>query len=426
MKAQCQRFVPRLELLEARNLLDAGNLAAMPAPWVQVFHGDFNGDGKQDVAGIDSSGQWWVSLSTGTSFSPRTKWAQWSVPSSWSKLLVADVNGDGKDDIVGFGTNGDWFVGLSNGTDTFTTGAAWAHWSLSASWDQVFVGDFNGDHKADIAGIGNNGAWFVGLSNGTNTFATGKKWAQWSIGVSWSHLVIGDFNGDGKKDVAGLGFNGKLFVGLSNGADTFTTGTLWAQWSVGASWSQLLVGDFNGDKIDDIAGFGVTADWFVGLSNGTGQFATQRWDSWGTTLPTNYQVPIYWTQVFVADVNGDGKSDIVGFYLIPPHPVPELDSGIIDISPPEGVWYAKLTGGGGQRTDWWSPPSSFAQLFVADFTGMGGGDIAGFSPFAYDSSTGTVQDTPAWNVGRSTSVNQPDVVPTWETTLPGVWQWAKW
>jgi hypothetical protein len=265
----------------------------MPAPWVQVFHGNFNGDGKQDVAGIDSSGQWWVSLSTGTSFTPRTKWAQWSVPGSWSKLFVADVNGDGKDDIVGFGTNGDWFVGLSNGTDTFTTGAAWAHWSLSASWDHLFVGDFNGDHKADIAGIGNNGTWFVGLSNGADTFATGKHWAQWSIGVSWSHLVIGDFNGDGKKDVAGLGFNGKLFVGLSNGTDTFTTGTHWAQWSVGASWSQVLVGDFNGDKIDDIAGFGVTGNWNVGLSNGTGQFATQRWDSWGTTLGNNYQIPIY-------------------------------------------------------------------------------------------------------------------------------------
>ena len=69
------RFRPSLEVLEGRDLPSVNSLAPMPAPWAQVFHGDFNGDSKQDVAGIDSSGQWWVSLSTGTSFTPRTKWA---------------------------------------------------------------------------------------------------------------------------------------------------------------------------------------------------------------------------------------------------------------------------------------------------------------------------------------------------------------
>jgi hypothetical protein len=408
MTPQPNRFIPCLEQLEARNLLDAASLAPMPAPWVQVFHGDFNGDGKQDVAGIDSSGQWWVSLSTGTSFTPRTKWAQWSVPGSWSKLFVADVNGDGKDDIVGFGTNGDWFVGLSNGTDTFTTGAAWAHWSLSASWDQVFVGDFNGDHKADIAGIGNNGNWFVGLSNGTGTFSTGAAWAHWSPGSTWSQFLIGDFNGDGKKDVAGLGNNGDWFVGLSNGADTFTTGAAWAHWSTGVSWTQVFVGDFNGDKKDDIAGFGFNGLWFVGLSDGAGHFVTGA--SW-------YQWPVdavfSWTQAFIADVNGDGKSDIVGFGNIPLN----------------GLWTAGLSDGASFGSPqnliagaYWSVPRSWSQVMVADFTGDGNADIAGFSPINNDN----LPNTPAWNVGQA--YLSPPNGANWAPVPGGFgsWEWATW
>jgi hypothetical protein len=392
----------------------------MPAPWVQVFHGDFNGDGKQDVAGIDSSGQWWVSLSTGTSFTPRTKWAQWSVPGSWSKLFVADVNGDGKDDIVGFGYNGDWFVGMSNGTDQFVTGAAWAHWSDPSSWSQLFVGDFNGDHKADIAGLGNNGAWFVGLSNGADTFATGKPWAQWSIGVSWSHVVIGDFNGDGKKDVAGLGFNGTWFVGLSNGSDTFETGAAWAQWSSGASWGQIFVGDFNGDNKDDVAGFGVNGTWFVGLSDGAGQFSTGG--AWG-------QWPAYttsWTQVFVADIDGDGKADIVGFGYIPQADVPSYQE-----KGNYGVWISSLAHGTSFGVDapydfgaFWSIPGTWSQVFVAKFTGNGGADIAGFSPLNNDG----LLNAPTWNVGQVdiTHTEFSNIGAGWDPEAGESWEWTHW
>ena len=93
-------------------------------------------------------GRWWVSLSTGTAFTPRTQWAQWSMAGSWANLFVADVNGDGNDDIVGFGITGGWFVGLSNGADQFVRNSgAWARWSVPSTWRQVFVADFNGDDK---------------------------------------------------------------------------------------------------------------------------------------------------------------------------------------------------------------------------------------------------------------------------------------
>ena len=120
------------------------------------------------------------------------------------------------------------------------------------------MGDFNGDDKADIAGFGNNGAWFVGLSNGTDKFATGRAWAHWSIGSAWNRLFVGDFNGDGKSDVAGFAYNGSWFVGLGNGTDMFTTGPHnGRRRSAGLSF----VADFNGDGKTDIAGNGVTENF---------------------------------------------------------------------------------------------------------------------------------------------------------------------
>src|SRR5260370_39546821 len=167
-RQQTMQVRPSLEVLEGRDLPSVNSLAPMPPPWVQTFHGDFNGDGKQDVAGIDSTGQWWVSLSTGTSFTPRTMWARWSIPSAWTKLFVADVNGDGKDDIVGFGFNGAWFARISDGTGKFVWGSSWAQWANSSSWSQVFGGEFNGGAKAGIAGMGDNGSWFVWVCDGEN------------------------------------------------------------------------------------------------------------------------------------------------------------------------------------------------------------------------------------------------------------------
>jgi hypothetical protein len=384
----------------------------MPAPWVQVFHGDFNGDGKQDVAGIDSSGQWWVSLSTGTSFTPRTKWAQWSVPSAWTKLFVADVNGDGKDDIVGFGYNGAWFVGVSNGKDQFVTGAAWAQWSIPSSWSQLFVGDFNGDHKADIAGFGNNGAWFVGLSNGTNSFATGKAWAQWSPAYLWNQVFVGDLNGDGKADVAGFSYNGTWFVGLGNGADTFNTGAAWAHWSSPMSWSQLFVADFNGDGKADIAGVGLNGAVFVGLSNGVDTFATGA--AWAQFGPASNYAPF-----IVADVNGDGKADIVSFLHYLTLPIAgHIDAGFWSVFFSNG---SDSFGNNNAAVQFWDPPNDWAQLFVTDFTGDGKADLGGFDATPSGNHGENLPLTPTWFVGPTYTVGVPPFIGLGPQTT-----WVRW
>src|SRR5712692_4076305 len=122
------------------------------ASWTFAEAGDFNGDGKADIARRDlSTGQWWVGLSTGSSFTT-SLWATWSPNVTWVDVQVGDFNGDGKADIAGrYLATGQWWVGLSTGSSFDTS--LWTTWNPNVTWGPVLVGDFNGDGKADIAGF---------------------------------------------------------------------------------------------------------------------------------------------------------------------------------------------------------------------------------------------------------------------------------
>jgi hypothetical protein len=181
-------FRPTLEALEDRYLpAPVAPLSPLPAGIAAVFTGDFNGDGKTDLAQFTTDGRWLVSLNTSvtggaTTYSPPVLWATWSSANNWRQLFVGDFNGDGKTDVAGLSMSGDWFVGLSLGMSPrvihlgppsgpdftipggFVTGAPWANFGTGSSnvWIKLFVADFNGDGKDDIAGFGFNGKWFVG------------------------------------------------------------------------------------------------------------------------------------------------------------------------------------------------------------------------------------------------------------------------
>lgn len=179
----------------------------------QYLAGDFNGDGKSDIAGVWNNGgkvSVAVYLSDGSKF---PGWTQWSdLDGGWgdtTKWIAGDFDGDGKTDLAAAWNN--------NGLTTLTlrksdgTKFIHVHWLLDAGrWfdASTFVaGDFNGDGKADIAQMWNdmgNDSIKVYLSNGLG-FKSGTAWATRDGGiptiVKW---VPGDFNGDGKTDIAAV------------------------------------------------------------------------------------------------------------------------------------------------------------------------------------------------------------------------------
>jgi len=148
-----------------------------------------------------------------------------------------------------------------------------------------------------------SGQWFAALSTGTS-FTTQLAGA-WTTSATWVDVLNGDFNGDGLVDIVGRQLeSGQWWVALANGNGTFTT-VFWDRWSPGFTWADIHAADVNGDGRADIVGrIKESGQWWVGLSNGVTGFSTSLWDAWSPSFT--------WADVQVGDLNGDGKADLLG------------------------------------------------------------------------------------------------------------------
>ena len=250
---------------------------AAGVPWVNAVAGDFDGDGLTDTATQTAAGEWWITRTTATGTAAPALWVSMPV---FQTPTVGDFNADGKDDIaVRNDTNGFWRVFTSVGS-AFTS-ARFGRWNPAVTWTNVLAGDFSGDGKDDIVGLRSDGIWVVGVSTGT-TFAS----AFWTTMPIAQFGTVGDFNADGKADVAVRNSgNGSWRVLLSLGS-AFTP-VKFGTWATDTTWDNVRAGDFNGDGRTDLVGQRTSdGTWHVSLSTGsafntalwgylsTGQFAT--------------------------------------------------------------------------------------------------------------------------------------------------------
>jgi uncharacterized protein (TIGR03437 family) len=259
---------------------------------------DFNGDGKADLAVGDSMGNS-VSVLLGIGDGSFQKAVTYALGNEPTFIAAGDFNGDGRIDLaVTYSGNGIVYVMFGNGDGTFQAAVRSA--TTGSSLSSVAVGDFNGDGRADLVVANNdysNGLVTVLLGNGNGTFQPGISLAA---GLAPSFVVVGDFNEDGKADLAATNFNGKnISVFLGNGDGTFRPSVFY---DVGTYPNSVAIGDFNGDGSADLA----VANQFdenvsVLLGNGDGTFKAK----------VNYAAGGYPAHLAVGDINGDGAIDLV-------------------------------------------------------------------------------------------------------------------
>jgi len=261
-----------------------------------VAVGDFNGDGKLDLA-VTNSADNTVSVLLGNgdgTFQAHVDYATGNRPTS---VVVGDFNGDGKLDLaIANGTDNTVSVLLGKGDGTF-----WPHadYATDSNPQWLVAADFNGDGKLDLATANyDSNTVSIILGNGDGTFQPQKDYAA---GYNPFGVMAGDFNRDGKPDLAVVNNNGSYGVQilLGNGDGSFQAPVFYA---TGANPRVGVVADFNSDGNLDLAiGNCIENNLSILLGDGAGHFST----------PVDYATGPYVTKLAGGDFNGDGKLDLV-------------------------------------------------------------------------------------------------------------------
>ncbi|MFB8796763.1 MAG: VCBS repeat-containing protein [Microcoleus sp.] len=176
-----------------------------------VSIGDFNGDGKPDLAVANSSSDTasillntTASNATTPTFATKVDFPTGISPNSVS---IGDINGDGKPDlaVANVSISASILLNTTATNATTPTFATKVDFTTGDIPNSVSIGDINGDGKPDlaVANIGSNSASI--LLNTTATGATTPTFAtkvDFTTGTSPQSVSIGDINGDGKPDLA--------------------------------------------------------------------------------------------------------------------------------------------------------------------------------------------------------------------------------
>lgn len=247
-----------------------------------------------------------------------------------SKVLFADINGDGKADyVVVDATTGSLTVWLNGGPNAAAPGGwVWYPQGTIASGvapgATIQLADLNGDGKADYISVDPaSGALNVYLNGGQNS-AAANGWIWYPQGTIASGVApgatiqFGDINGDGLADYLIVDPNsGAVQAYLNGGPNTAAPGKwIWypqgtLATGVGApAGSQVVFADINHDGYADYLSISSASGTVSAWLNGGGTAGNWIWIPQGQLSP-GAGAPTTKQQIFEADIDGDGRADLV-------------------------------------------------------------------------------------------------------------------
>ncbi len=287
--------------------------------------------------------------------------------------IAVDLNNDGNTDVVA-GSPGNTFVSvlLSGGNGHFNTAV---EYPVGNTVRDVTAGDVDGDGNADVV------VSVLGSTHGGVAVLYGKGDGTLSAPVLYNstdiipdRAVVADFNGDGKKDILIVGgFSGdgnyyaRLFTNTGNRTFSYGGGIQISNDDSCCDFTALGWGDFDGDghadffvqRNDQANGPNTSINMYTAFGDGAGHFVN------GPSVPFTGNLALT-----AADLNSDGKTDIVGALADA-----DVDSGNV-IS--HAIVFQGNSGRTFTETDLFAFPGGSPSIQVADFNGDGSNDIAFF------------------------------------------------
>ncbi|WP_143131993.1 VCBS repeat-containing protein [Methylobacterium sp. 174MFSha1.1] len=313
-----------------------------------VVRRDFDGDGRDDVMwrfadpadadnSLNGAAQLWFmdGLTVDRQGRPSTSGA----PAGWNPAGFGDVNGDGRTDVVWQyrnaqdpqdPRNGSTYLWEMNGSQVVAEGPV--DTPRDPGWTIAATGDFDGDGKSDLLlrfadparpADARTGQTMIVTMDGLATKPESSGLTSVQVtDTNWRIVGSGDFNGDGKADIVWQYGNAANGADPLNGATDIWTMTGTTVLSEGVTslvagtdrWGVAGIGDFNGDGIADLLFRyhnaadaadllnGMLYDFTMGGRNGNNVVSA---------APLARQVDESWDVATVADLNGDGRTDLL-------------------------------------------------------------------------------------------------------------------